>query len=147
MKDDMIYPVQITLKSTLDGETTSNNYAGECRIKNGIYTIVYTEYTGNMFTKVGIEASKNAMLIHRVGAFEGDMFFDPGSDTSFRYDTLGLTHEFLLHTAQYELKELSQGLLLYVKYVMTDHSSEQGICGLQEITVTKPENTSHEENI
>ncbi len=141
MEENTIYPVHIALSSSLDGETTYNSYTGEYRIKKGLHTVVYTDRTGNMITKVGIEASEKAMLIHRVGAFEGDMFFDPGSDTSVRYGTLSLKHEFRLHTAHYELTERSDGLLLQVEYTITDHSDEPGIHGFQEITITKIEGT------
>ncbi len=137
MEESTIYRVHISLNSSLDGETTINNYIGEYRIKNGFHTIVYTDRTGNMITKVGIEASGESMLIHRVGAFEGDMFFDPKSDTSVCYGTLSLKHEFRLHTAHYELTERSDGLLLQVEYTITDRSDEPGIHGFQEMTITK----------
>lgn len=137
MEENTIYPVHIALRSSLDGETTNNDYVGEYKTKNGIHTIVYTDRTGNMITKVGIEASGDAMLIHRVGAFEGDMYFDPGSDTYVRYGTLFLKHEFHLHTSCYELKQRSDGIVLQLEYTITDRSDEPGINAFQEITITK----------
>ena len=147
MEEKMIYPVRIKLRSSLDGEITNNNYIGEYKTQKGTHTIVYTDFTGNAITKVGIEASEKAMLIHRVGAFEGDMFFDPSSDTSVNYGTLSLKYEFFLHTAHYKFTERPDGLLLQVEYTMTDRSDVPGIHAFQEITLTKMEEPYHEENI
>ncbi len=44
--------------------------------------VAYTDHSGNTVTKTGIEASPDAMLLHRIGVFEGDMLFEKGSVTS-----------------------------------------------------------------
>lgn len=147
MKENTVYPVCIVLNSSIDGEITTNNYIGEYKRMNGIHTIVFTDRTGNMITKVGVQASQDAMLLHRVGAFEGDMFFDPFSDTSVSYGTLSVERDFLLHTTRYELQEHSDGLMLLVEYSLKDNTAEPAICGVQQITITKMEAMNHEETV
>ncbi len=58
-----IRKASIHLKSVIDGEESHRNYDGEYRFKDNSHRIVYTDYTGNAVTKVGIEATDRAMLL------------------------------------------------------------------------------------
>ena len=86
--------VSIHLRSVINGDEANYNYQGEYRQKNGIHNIAYTDYAGNEITKVAIEATETAMLLHRVGGITADMMFDPTSETVMKYDALSLRHGF-----------------------------------------------------
>ena len=58
------------------------------------------------------------MLLHRTGAFEGDMLFDPLTDTFVRYGAFPVQTEFMLHTEKYAFAETEEGLTIDIKYVL-----------------------------
>ena len=68
----------VRLTSRIDGDENTNLYPGEYAFRDGTHLITYTDYAGNGITRNGIQANDSAMLLHRVGEFEGDMLFDPG---------------------------------------------------------------------
>ena len=147
MEEKQVYSVRLTLLSTLDGESTRSEYIGEYKQSDGKHTIVYTDYSGNTITKVGIEATENAMLIHRVGGYEGDMLFTTEANTKLNYVSFSLNHEFRLHTTGYELDVQSERLMIYVRYVLADDLKEPGITCSQKIIITKKEEAKNEESI
>ena len=147
MEENKVYKVRIILLSTLDNDSVRNEYTGEYKLSDGTHTAAYTDYSGNAVTKVGIEATKNAMLIHRVGEYEGDMLFTRESDTFLNYASFSLNHEFRLHTDRYELEMQPDGLTIYVRYILADESKEPGITCSQKIMITRLEDTEREKDI
>ena len=67
----------IQIHSTVASSPMDFEYQGEYAFDQGMHLIVYTDYTGNAPTKCAIQANADAMLLHRVGVFGGDMFFRP----------------------------------------------------------------------
>ncbi len=92
-------------------------------------------------TKVGIEAAKSVMLLHRVGAITADMCFDPSADTFVAYDAMSLRHGFPLHTYVYQVEERDNGLSIFVEYGLNDGSGHPEIHGSQKIELILAEET------
>ena len=123
------------LYSVINGDEMYNEYVGEYAYENGVHNIAYGDYTGTDLTKNGIQATDTAMLLHRAGAFEGDMFFDLNSDTVVNYNALMVNSGFLLHTENYSLSEKNGEIIIKVAYTLHDGSNQDVIKGRQEITV------------
>ena len=83
----------------------------------------------------GIQATDTVMLLHRAGAFEGDMLFDLNSDTVVKYNALMVRSGFLLHTESYSLTENDGKIITKLAYTLHDGSEQDEIKGTQEITV------------
>lgn len=126
----------IKINSTINGETFYNKYQGEYTFKNGIHTIAYDSYSGTDLTRNGIQAAETSMLLHRAGAFEGDMLFDIGSDTVVKYDAFMVGSAFLLHTDSYNITVNDKEVRIIILYTLHDGSSQDVINGRQEITVS-----------
>lgn len=125
----------VTLYSRIEGDETINTYTGEYALRDGIHLITYTDYTGNGITKNGLQAGETALLLHRVGEFEGDMLFDPKMDTVVKYTAGGLVQAgFILHTDHYSVTAEPGQLKIHIQYVLYDGSGEDGIHGEQNIT-------------
>lgn len=127
--------VVIRIKSTINGDVIDNEYSGEYAYEDGVHNIAYSNYSGTDLTKNGIQATDTAMLLHRAGAFEGDMFFDTNSDTVVKYDAFMVRSGFLLHTESYSLSENDEQIKIKVAYTLNDGSGQDEIKGRQEITV------------
>ncbi len=125
----------IKIKSTINGDKIFNEYSGEYAYESGVHNIAYSDYTGTDLTKNGIQATDTAMLLHRAGAFEGDMFFDLNSDTVVNYNALMVNSGFLLHTENYSLTEKDGEIIIKAAYTLHDGSGQDEIKGTQEITV------------
>ena len=139
--------VSIHLRSVIDGDEAHYDYQGEYRRKGGSHNIAYTDYAGNEITKVAIEATETAMLLHRVGGITADMIFDPTTETVVKYDALSLRHGFLLRTDAYRVTPLENGVSIYSEYRLSDGSGQPEINGIQEMTITMMEDTDHEEPV
>ena len=137
----------IRLRSVIDGDEALYEYEGEYLRKGNSHNIVYTDYTGNEITKVAIEATETAMLLHRVGGITADMLFDPSADTVVRYDALSLRHGFLLRTDVYRVTPLRNGVCIDSEYSLNDGTGQPEIKGIQEMTIIIVEDTDHEEAI
>lgn len=131
----------IRINSVINGDEMSNEYIGEYAFENSVHNIAYSDYTGTDLTKNGIQATDSAMLLHRAGAFEGDMFFDTNSDTVVKYNALMVRSGFLLHTDSYSLSESDREIIIKVAYTLNDGSGQDEIRGEQEITVNFSEET------
>ena len=125
----------IKIKSTINGDEIFNEYSGEYAYENGVHNIAYGDYTGTDLTKNGIQATDTAMLLHRAGAFEGDMYFDLNSDTIVKYNALMVRSGFMLHTESYSLTEKDGKINIELTYTLHDGSDQDEIKGRQEITV------------
>ncbi|MBR6983162.1 MAG: hypothetical protein IKH75_06470 [Ruminococcus sp.] len=75
------------------------------------------------------------MLLHRVGGYSGDMFFDLNSDTVVNYGAFMVGCGFALHTYEYKLTESENGLTIAVRYGLNDGKAEE-ISGEQMINIT-----------
>ena len=136
MTDTNTRPVSIRLTSRIDGEETICLYEGRYRYKKSNHIIVYTDYSGNAATRVGIRANEEVMLLHRSGAIKADMLFDIRKDSRVDYDALYVKHHFILHTDCYRLIREDQGLSLYMEYSLDDHTGHPPIRGEQEMVIT-----------
>ena len=126
----------VRLTSRIDGDENINLYPGEYAFRDGTHLITYTDYAGNGITRNGIQANDSAMLLHRVGEFEGDMLFDPGMDTVMKYTAGGLVQTgFILHTEEYSADALRDMVAIHIRYVLFDGSGEEAIHGEQWIKV------------
>lgn len=130
----------IKIKSTINGDENLNEHSGEYAYENGVHNIAYSDYTGTDLTKNGIQATDTAMLLHRAGALDGDMFFDLNSDTIVKYNALMVQSGFLLHTESYSLTEKDREIIIKVSYTLYDGSGQDEIKGRQEITVKWEDN-------
>ena len=137
----------IRLRSVIDGDEALYEYEGEYLKKGVSHNIVYTDYAGNEITKVAIEATERAMLLHRVGGITSDMLFDPAAETVVKYDALSLRHGFLLRTDIYRVTPLGNGVCIYSEYSLNDGTGQPEIKAIQEMTITNMEDTDHEEAI
>lgn len=137
---DTVRKVRIRLDSIIDGEELNREYEGEYRRKSHSHDLVYTDHVGNVPTKVGIEATEDQMLIHRVGGITSDMLFDRMTETVMKYEALSLRHGFLLHTYEYRLEEAEDGVHISVRYGLNDGSGQPEIQGSQKLTIEFLEN-------
>lgn len=130
--------VTVTLTSRVDGDENANTYPGEYAFRDDTHLITYTDYTGNGITRNGIQANDSAMLLHRVGEFEGDMLFDPKMDTVVKYTVGGPVQTgFILHTEEYEIALDENQVEIHIRYVLFDGSGEDAIRGEQQIKVNR----------
>ena len=137
----------VHLRSVIDGDEAHYDYPGEYRQKGDSHNIVYTDYAGNEITKVAIEATATAMLLHRVGGITADMLFHPTAQTVVKYDAFSLRHGFLLRTDVYRLTRLKNGVCIYSEYSLNDGSGQPEIKGIQEMTIHILEDAGHEETV
>ena len=135
--------VRVAVRSLIDGTEVEREYEGEYLYKDDTHNIAYTDYSGNIITKNAVQATKTAMLLHRVGGFSGDMFFDLNSDTVVNYGAFMVGCGFALHTYEYTLTENENGLTIAVRYGLNDGKAEE-ISGEQTITATYTEENSNE---
>ena len=130
--------VTVTLVSRVDGEESVNTYPGEYAFRDGTHLITYTDYAGNGITRNGIQANDSAMLLHRVGEFEGNMLFDPKMDTGVKYTAGGLVRTgFILHTEEYGIALDGNQMEIHIRYALFDGSGEDAIHGEQQITIDR----------
>ena len=128
--------VTVTLTSRVDGDENVKIYPGEYAFRDNTHLITYTDYAGNGITRNGIQANDSAMLLHRVGEFEGDMLFDPKMDTVVKYTAGGLVQAgFILHTGEYSVETHNDRVEIHIRYVLFDGSGEDAIQGEQRIKV------------
>ena len=127
--------VRVAVRSLIDGTGVEREYEGAYLYKDDTYNIAYTDYSGNIITKNALQAMGTAMLLHRVGGFSGDMFFDLSSDTVVNYGAFMVGCGFALHTYEYNLTENENGLTIAVRYGLNDGKAEE-ISGEQTIAVT-----------
>ena len=125
-----------TLTSRIDGDESVNTYPGEYAFWDDTHLITYTDYAGNGINRNGIQANDSAMLLHRVGEFEGDMLFDPKMDTVVKYTAGGLVQTgFILHTEEYGIVLNESQVEIHIRYVLFDGFGEDAIHGEQQIKV------------
>ena len=128
--------IRIHLRSVIDGDEAQYEYEGEYLRKHGSHNLVYTDYTGNEVTKVALEATDLALLLHRVGFITADMLFDTETDTVVRYEAASLRSGFLLHTDDYRLKEEDGRIRIDLAYVLHDSSGGPEIRSLLTFDIT-----------
>lgn len=131
-------PVTVMIESCVDGSCLAQTLAGEYAYRDDAHLVVYTDYTGNAITKNGMEIREEKLLLHRTGAMEGDMLFDPQSPTVFRYSAFPVKGEFILYTERYELTVTAEGLRVGLQYRLCSENGGEDIEGKQTITV-KPD--------
>ena len=124
----------VKLKSEVGGDKLYNEFSGEYALLDGIHNIVYTDYTGNEITKVGIQADDKMMLLHRTGGFSGDMLFDTRTDTVVKYAAFMVESGFVLHTYDYSVEQTDKGNHIFVRYGLNDGGDEE-MKGEQDIEV------------
>ena len=67
----------VTIESCIDGTRLSQTLNGEYAFRDGAHLVVCTDYTGTAVTRIGMEIREDKVLLHRTGAMEGDMLYDP----------------------------------------------------------------------
>ena len=132
MKD---YDIKISISSVVDRIYDSRETVGEYAFRDGTHLITYNDYTGNTVTKCGLQITPETMLLHRTGAFAGDMLFDRHLDTLFRYKAYVVEEDFILHTYDYSCKSSEEGLTIHVSYGLRDRHGGEEIRGEQDIQV------------
>ena len=90
--------VDVVINSIINGEKIVIKSIGEYRLSDGNHIIVFDHNDQNYVTKYAIKASKENMLLKRLGAIKGDMLFDISKQTETRYETMGLSHDFIINT-------------------------------------------------
>ena len=126
--------VRVAVRSLIDGTEIEREYEGEYLFKDDTHNIAYTDYSGNIITKNALQATDTAMLLHRVGGYSGDMFFDLNSDTVVNYGAFMVGCGFALHTYEYNLTENENGLTIAVRYGLNGGKAEE-ISGEQTINI------------
>ncbi len=127
--------VKVNVKSVVDGEELFNETVGEYEKINGEHRLAYSDLSGNMITNNYLTASPDCLHIKREGGFEGEMLFDTLTDVIVKYKTVMLRCAFSLHTYEYKLTEIENGLTIAVRYGLNDGKAEE-IIGKQTIAVT-----------
>ena len=112
-------PACIRIHSVIDGSGTDREYPGEYAFKNNTHLIVYTDYTGNDITRCGLQADGSGMLLHRTGAFAGDMFFSPDTPAFVDYAADALGAKLIIHTQRYELSASAGRLSIELAYSLS----------------------------
>lgn len=135
--------VRVDVRGLIDGTEIAREYEGEYLFKDDTHNIAYTDYSGNVITKNALQANSSAMLLHRVGVFSGDMYFELNSDTVVNYGAFMVGCGFALHTYEYKMTENENGLTIAVRYGLNDGKAKE-ISGEQNITVTYMEENSNE---
>ena len=128
--------VNIVINSLINGETIIKESVGEYRHSNDNHIVVFNDFDGNDITKHAIRASKEQMLLRRMGAIKGDMLFDISKDTLTKYETMGLSHDFIVSTKSYLLIENDNTVVIKTTYSLSDNSSQDSIDSEQTITIT-----------
>jgi uncharacterized beta-barrel protein YwiB (DUF1934 family) len=106
--------VRITTRA--DGEQFVTEARGEYASDSETRYIAFTEYSGNTITRNGLHAARDRLFLHRTGAVNSDMLFDPGAVTRSEYETCGMKTAFLVHTEQYSLSEQPGKIVILLNY-------------------------------
>ncbi len=93
--------VRITTRT--DGEQFVTEARGEYARDGEIHYVAFTEYGGNAITRSGLHAAKDKLFLHRTGAVNSDMLFDPEADTRAEYENGGMKTAFVVHTRRYSI--------------------------------------------
>lgn len=125
--------VRIRIRSVIDQEEILIETTGEYRLDGDTHLLAYTDYAGNQITKNGLFIGPDSMLLHRVGAFSGDMLFDPKQDTGMDYQAAAVGNRFRIHTSLYAVSRTPAGIS--VKLVYQLNPQEEEISAEQEIEI------------
>ncbi len=128
--------VDVVINSVINGEKIVIKSIGEYRLSDGNHIIVFNHNDQNYVTKYAIKASKENMLLKRLGAIKGDMLFDISKQTETRYETMGLSHDFIINTNSYLIKENDDSVVIETEYLLSDKSPLEPIKTNQTITIT-----------
>ena len=128
--------VDVVINSVINGEKIVIKSIGEYRLSDGNHIIVFNHNDQNYVTKYAIKASKENMLLKRLGAIKGDMLFDISKQTETRYETMGLSHDFIINTNSYLIKEDNNSVVIETEYLLSDKSPLEPIKTNQTITIT-----------
>ena len=132
MKD---YDIKISISSVVDGVPDTREMVGEYAFREGTHLITYNDYTGNAVTRCGLQITPEKMLLHRTGAFAGNMLFDRHMDTLFSYKAYVVEEDFILHTYDYSCQGSEEGLIIHVSYGLRARHGGDEIRGEQNIRV------------
>ena len=127
--------VDVVINSIINGEKIVIKSIGEYRFSDGNHIIVFNHNDQNYVTKYAIKASKENMLLKRLGAIKGDMLFDISKQTETRYETIGLSHDFIINTNSYFIKEDNNSIVIETEYLLSDKSPLEPIKTNQTITI------------
>ena len=127
--------VDVVINSIINGEKIVIKSIGEYRLSDGNHIIVFNHNDQNYVTKYAIKASKENMLLKRLGAIKGDMLFDISKQTETRYETMGLSHDFIINTNSYFIKEDNNSIVIETEYLLSDKSPLEPIKTNQTITI------------
>ncbi|MDD4510314.1 MAG: DUF1934 family protein [Oscillospiraceae bacterium] len=127
--------VTVAIKGVIDDITRDWEGPGEYALDGDTHFVAYNDYAGNAVTKTGIHIRSDALLLHRVGAITSDILFRPNEDTIVKYDAFGMQTTYILHTTQFRLYEMQNGIWVHLEYSLNDTNGHTEIEGIQDVHV------------
>ena len=138
MAREDVRAVAIEIFSSIDGCESIIKTTGEYKYveDEDKHVVVFTDYTGNIITKNGLEICTDKLFLHRTGGFNGDMLFDLNTDTVMKYSAYMVSSDFLIHTNRYEVSKDKNQLMVKVDYLLRDVTGKaEDITARQIITI------------
>ena len=119
--------VKVRITTTTDGETFVNEGAGEYAHYDEAHYVAYTERDEHgSVTRSGLHIGREKLLLHRDGAVNMKMLFDPLATTRADYSTAGFATHFAVRTRQYDVFFDEKVITIDLRYVLAQDNDDPG---------------------
>lgn len=129
-------PVTVKITTVTSGEKMITRAGGKYHAAKDGYVVLYTDRSENGVTENHLKAQETGMSIFRRGSVGGAMHFRPGEHTQALFEAFGRTAHLKVHTRNYIMKRLEDGLVMEIVYDLYDGGSVMGVFELK-IEVTE----------
>ena len=119
--------VKVRITTTTDGETFVSEGAGEYARDDEAHYVAYTERDEHgSVTRAGLHIGREKLLLHRDGAVNMKMLFDPAVTTRGDYSTSGFATQFAVRTRQYDVFFDEKVITIDLRYALAQDNADPG---------------------
>ena len=119
--------VKVRITTTTDGETFVTEGAGEYAHDDEAHYVAYTERDEHgSVTRSGLHIGREKLLLHRDGAVNMKMLFDPLATTRADYSTAGFATQFAVRTRQYDVFFDEKTITIDLRYALAQDNDDPG---------------------
>ena len=119
--------VKVRITTTTDGETFVTEGAGEYAHDDEAHYVAYTERDEHgSVTRAGLHIGREKLLLHRDGAVNMKMLFDPLATTRADYSAAGFATQFAVRTRQYDVFFDEKVITIDLRYALAQDNDDPG---------------------